>query len=104
MISLIGHFIGLVGMFLVVLAFYQSVTGTWTGTGLVYNVVNLCGATLLIISLCINFNLGSFIVEMFWIAISIKGLRAYEFQGVTKMQKLREMLSVFSLKETIQSR
>jgi hypothetical protein len=39
-----------------------------------YYMINLVGAVLLTISLLFNFNLGSFLIEMFWIWISIAGL------------------------------
>ncbi|QQM14134.1 hypothetical protein pVco14_084 [Vibrio phage pVco-14] len=74
MITYFGHFVGLVGMAMVVIAFYKTVDGKWDSQGEQFNVVNLCGAVLLLISLCINFNLGSFVIELFWIAISLKGL------------------------------
>ena len=74
MISLLGHLIGFAGMLCVVLAFYKTVHGTWSSQSLKYNQVNLAGAILLIISLFIHFNLGSFIIEVFWIMISLKGI------------------------------
>lgn len=74
MISLFGHWIGFIGMLCVVLAFYMTVTGKWGSQSLRYNLVNLAGAILLIISLFIHFNLGSFIIEVFWIMISLKGI------------------------------
>ncbi|MBE0353255.1 hypothetical protein PLIP_b0824 [Pseudoalteromonas lipolytica LMEB 39] len=46
-------------------------------TGLVYNMMNLTGAVLLLISLCYNFNLASFVIEIFWIAASLIGLYKY---------------------------
>jgi len=42
-----------------------------------YNITNLCDAVLLLISLCYNFNLASFIIELFWIAASTIGLVKY---------------------------
>ena len=74
MISLFGHLIGFAGMLCVVLAFYKTVHGTWSNQSRKYNQVNLAGAILLIISLFIHFNLGSFIIEVFWIMISLKGI------------------------------
>ena len=46
--------------------------------GLVYNLMNLLGAVLLLISLCYQFNLASFVIELFWIAASLAGL--YKWQ------------------------
>lgn len=74
MIGNIAHVIGLIGMVMVVFAFYQTVSGIWSPQGLHFNVVNLSGAILLLISLLVHFNLGSFVIEIFWIAISLKGL------------------------------
>lgn len=39
-----------------------------------YNLINLAGALLLLWSLLINFNLGSFIIEIVWVTISLYGL------------------------------
>jgi len=39
--------------------------------------MNLTGAILLLISLCYNFNLASFVIEIFWIAASLIGLYKY---------------------------
>jgi len=39
--------------------------------------MNLVGAILLLISLCYNFNLASFVIELFWITASLIGL--YKF-------------------------
>ncbi|MBG89582.1 MAG: hypothetical protein CMO80_22165 [Verrucomicrobiales bacterium] len=83
MISMLAHLIGLIGMMLVVLAFYQTVEGKWDSQGHTFNVVNLSGAILLLISLIVHFNLGSFIIELFWIAISIKGLVQYHRRTTT---------------------
>ena len=75
MISIGAHILGFIGMTLVVLCFYQLVDGKWASTSVKYNVVNLTGAVCLLISLLVHFNLGSFIIELFWIGISLKGLK-----------------------------
>lgn len=73
-IDILAHAIGFIGMVCVVFAFSKVVSGAWEGTGKEFNVVNLVGAVLLLISLLVHFNLGSFIIEVFWIAIALKGL------------------------------
>lgn len=73
-ISNAAHLIGFLGMICVVLAFYRTVQGQWSSQGLVFNVVNLAGAILLTISLIVHFNFGSFVIELFWMAISLKGI------------------------------
>ena len=77
MLSTFGHIIGFVGMICVVLAFRKVTTGAWHGQGVRFNVVNLIGAILLLISLCIHFNAGSFVIELFWIWISVSALRKH---------------------------
>lgn len=73
----IGHIISLIGMACVVAA-YLAVERDWLNNRDVkFYIINLIGAILLLISLLINFNLGSFIIEIFWIIISIMGIINY---------------------------
>jgi predicted membrane protein len=39
-----------------------------------YSVSNAIGAVLILVSLCFAFNLSSFIIEIFWLLISLYGL------------------------------
>lgn len=74
MLEIFGHTIGMVGMACVVLA-YLAIERKWLdANNIKLYLLNLLGAVLLIISLVINFNLGSFIIEIFWIAISLNGI------------------------------
>ena len=77
MIDIIFDVIGMSGTFLVVGAFFLLQLDKLVPTGLAYNMMNLTGAILLLISLCYNFNLASFVIELFWIAASIIGLYKY---------------------------
>lgn len=69
--------VGMAGTFMVVLAYYLLQLEKTDPKGLGYNVLNLTGAILLLISLCFNFNLASFVIEIFWIGASIIGLWRY---------------------------
>ena len=69
--------IGMFGTLLVVVAYYLLQLERTNPKGLSYNVLNLCGAVLLLISLCFNFNLASFVIEIFWIGASLIGLYKY---------------------------
>jgi hypothetical protein len=69
--------IGMLGMAMVVLAYYLLQLERTDPKSLSYNLINLVGATLLLISLCFNFNLASFVIEVFWIGASIIGLWKY---------------------------
>ncbi|MAD89301.1 MAG: hypothetical protein CMK64_06310 [Pseudoalteromonas sp.] len=80
MIDILFDVIGMTGTALVVGAFFMLQLGKAEPTGIVYNLMNLSGAILLLISLCYNFNLASFVIELFWIAASLIGLYKY-FKG-----------------------
>lgn len=69
--------VGLMGTFLVVLAYYMLQLERVRLKSLSYNIINLVGAVLLLISLCFNFNLASFVIEIFWIGASLIGLWKY---------------------------
>lgn len=77
MIDVIFDVIGMSGTFLVVGAFFLLQLDKVNPAGLGYNIMNLTGAILLLISLCYNFNLASFVIELFWIAASLIGLYKY---------------------------
>ena len=77
MTDLMFDIIGMSGTFLVVGSFFLLQLGKADPTGLKYNMMNLTGAILLLISLCYNFNLASFVIELFWIAASLIGLYKY---------------------------
>jgi len=69
--------IGMLGTVLVVLAFFLLQLERTDPRGLSYNLINLCGALFLLLSLCFNFNLASFVIELFWISASLIGLWKY---------------------------
>lgn len=73
----ITDIIGLAGTSLVVAAYLLLQLEKLDAKGLAFNVMNLSGAILLLISLSINFNLASFVIELFWIATSCIGLYRY---------------------------
>lgn len=67
--------LGFLGMICIVLAYYKVTSPKgWPADSVKFNVVNLVGAVLLIISLCFHFNLGSFMIEIFWIIIAVLAL------------------------------
>ena len=78
MLNLIADIIGMAGTSLVVGAFFLLQLNKVSPKGLVYNLMNLVGALFLLFSLCINFNLASFVIEIFWIAASLIGLYNYK--------------------------
>jgi hypothetical protein len=77
MVDWIANAIGMLGTFLVVLAYCLLQLERTDPRGLGYNMINLVGAACLLLSLCFTFNLASFVIEVFWIAASLVGLWKY---------------------------
>ena len=70
--------LGTIGAGFIVLAYWCVTTGKLKSDDPAYLLTNLIGAILLFISLIFNFNLGSILIECFWIGISVRGLgKAY---------------------------
>ena len=66
--------IGAMGVALIVGSYFLLQTG-WFRAGFRYSVANALGAAMILYSLVFNFNLAAFMVEAFWLAISIYGIR-----------------------------
>lgn len=75
--SIFADIVGLLGTALVVGSFFLLQLERLNPKQLAYNLMNLSGAILLLISLCINFNLASFVIELFWIGASVVGIVKY---------------------------
>ena len=67
----------MLGTILIVLAYFLLQLERIEPRGLCYNLINLVGATCLLVSLFFTFNLASFVIELFWIAASLIGLWKY---------------------------
>lgn len=76
-IDLLANIIGMLGTSMVVGTYFLLQLNKLDSKGLAYNIWNLVGAILLLISLLIHFNLASFVIELFWIAASLVGLYNY---------------------------
>ena len=83
MIQIIIDIIGMSGTALVVGSFFLLKLGKLAPTDLGYNIMNLSGAILLLVSLYFNFNLASVVIEIFWIGASCIGLYKYLKQPKT---------------------
>ena len=65
--------IGFAGSFFIVAAFaYSNVTKQMNA--LLFNVANFVGAALLTVSLTVNFNLPTMVLEIVWMAIALFGI------------------------------
>lgn len=66
--------IGLVGTGLILLAYALPQLGRLKQDDLAYLLINIAGATLVLISLLDKFNLSAFLLEVAWITISLYGI------------------------------
>jgi len=67
-------FLGNIGVAAIIVSYLGIQLDWMDARGMTYSVVNAIGAILILISLLYNFNLSSFIIEVFWIAISLIGI------------------------------
>lgn len=65
---------GLAGVAMVLLAFLGLQAGRLRGDGILYQLLNLFGAALVLVSLVRAFNLSAFVIQVAWIAISLYGI------------------------------
>lgn len=70
-------FLGNIGVLLLMTAYLMLQINRLSASGLVYSLLNLLGATLIIISLTTDFNLSAFVIEVFWVLISMVGIIRY---------------------------
>lgn len=70
----IYQIIGFIGMLFIVYAYFLLQAQKVEHHSLKFQILNLIGAMLLIISLLVHFNLGSFLIEVFWVIITIYGM------------------------------
>lgn len=66
--------VGLGGTFAILAGFMLLQAGRLSGTGLVYQLLNLFGAAGILISLLGTFNLSVFLLEGAWIVVSLYGI------------------------------
>jgi predicted membrane-bound spermidine synthase len=67
-------FVGNIGVFLILLAYLLLQIGVLKGGSVNFSFLNLIGATLILVSLYFEFNLSAFLIEFFWLIISIIGI------------------------------
>lgn len=66
--------LGAVGVAMIIVTYYLLQTGRMDATKPAYSILNASGASLILLSLVFDFNLAAFIVEFFWLLISIYGI------------------------------
>ena len=66
--------IGMLGTLMVLAAFFLLQAGRVSGTGIVYQVLNLLGAGGVLVSLLGQFNVSVFFLELAWMLVSAYGI------------------------------
>ena len=69
--------LGTVGVAIIVIAYVLLQLGRLRSEQILYSILNAAGAFLILVSLYYSFNLPSFIVEFFWLLISLFGIGKY---------------------------
>lgn len=80
----IFQWIGFLGMVCIVYAYFLLHTDKVAKNNWGYLWLNLSGAILLTISLMVHFNLGSFLIEVFWIVITLYSMYKLKFSKTSK--------------------
>ena len=70
----LANTIGVAGTILILLAYFLLQTNKIRSEHLIYSLLNLFGASGVVFSLMFDWNLPSFIVESFWVIISLIGV------------------------------
>jgi purine-cytosine permease-like protein len=68
---------GVIGSVIVIVAYFATQAGWFGANDPRFAWANLVGAVLIISSLVMDWNLAAFIVEIFWLLISVFGLARY---------------------------
>lgn len=69
--------VGLIGAALLMVAYLLLQINKLQSNGLAYSLLNAIGALLIVFSLLVNFNLAAFLIEVFWVLISLIGIIRY---------------------------
>ncbi len=69
--------IGIIGVVMVLITYFLLQSQKIDSKGFWYSFLNVFGSLLIVYSLLYNWNLASFIIEFFWILISLWGLKKW---------------------------
>ena len=69
--------VGSLGVAVIILTYVLLQTGRLRSDALAYSLFNAAGASCIIVSLIYNFNFAAFVVEFFWVFISLYGIAKY---------------------------
>ena len=69
--------LGLIGVVLIVVTYLLLQLEKLKSNDLAYSLFNAIGASFIVLSLLINFNLSALLMEVFWVLISLLGIFRY---------------------------
>lgn len=75
--NLMVDIIGIIGVAIVVVTYFLLQSEKIDSKSFLYSFLNAFGSLLIMYSLLYNWNLASFIIEIFWILISLYGLKKW---------------------------
>lgn len=70
-------FLGIMGVGIIVVTYLFLQLGKLRSDALAYSLMNAIGASLIVVSLLVNFNLSALLMEVFWVLISLLGVYRY---------------------------
>jgi hypothetical protein len=70
-------FVGSLGVFIIIITYVLLQLEKTRSSSLIYSLLNALGSSLIIVSLYFSFNFSAFIVEFFWLLISLFGIGKY---------------------------
>lgn len=70
-------FVGTTGVILILGTYFFLQIGRLQNSSLIFSVNNAIGAALILFSLCFDFNISAFLIEFFWLLISVIGMIRY---------------------------
>jgi hypothetical protein len=70
----IANPVGMVGVVIILIAYYFLSIDRWKSTGMNYQLLNFIGAWLILFSLMFHWNLSSVVIEIAWLIISFIGM------------------------------
>lgn len=70
-------FIGNVGVFMILLAYFMLQLNRMSNRSLKFSLMNFFGSFMILVSLYFDFNLSAFVIEFFWLLISMYGMYNY---------------------------
>ncbi len=74
-------FLGSIGVGIIIFTYILLQLEKARSESLIYSLFNALGASLILISLIYSFNFSAFIVEFFWVLISLYGIGKYFWKG-----------------------